>query len=203
MSIGIIYIATCIINNKSYIGKTSRSLSERVKEHKQHYKRENTKLYIAIRKHGWENFTWNELASCISSASDLNELEIFLIKENNTFGNLGYNGTLGGDGIAKGSKLSDETKKKISEANKGKIGPWSGKSFSTKHKENLSKAAKGKPKSEEHKSAMAKSHVGMTGKIPYNKGKNSSEETKAKLKEKWKTRTKPKRGLNGKFIKSS
>ena len=47
--------------------------------------------------------------------------------------------------IRKGRKLSQETKDKISKANKGKIGNNLGKHFSEEHRRKMSKALKGKP----------------------------------------------------------
>lgn len=80
------------------------------------------------------------------------------------------NMTDGGEGGSptKGRKMSEETKRKISEANKGR-------QFSKKHKEKLSKAKlgsegphKGKTFSEEHKKKLSEAHK---GKEPWNKGK--------------------------------
>lgn len=54
---------------------------------------------------------------------------------------------------SKGRKMSEETKKKIGEANKGKI-------LSEKTKEKLRIANKGKHLSEEHKEKLRKAHIG-------------------------------------------
>lgn len=63
----------------------------------------------------------------------------------------------------KGKHHSAETKKKISEAQKG------------------NQYAKGKPKSEEHKRKLSEAHKGKKGKTPWNKGKKLSEETKNRI----------------------
>ena len=63
----------------------------------------------------------------------------------------------------KGKKHTEETKKKLREANKGKT-PWN----------------KGKKMSEEYCRKNSESHKGKT---PWNKGKQLSEETKKKLRE--------------------
>ncbi len=77
-------------------------------------------------------------------------------------------------------KLSKEHKRKIGEANKGKV-PWiKGIGHSAETKRKISRAKKGKPNgwlgknlSEEHKRKISKAH----------KGKRLSEETKRKLRE--------------------
>src|SRR5699024_11087229 len=43
----------------------------------------------------------------------------------------------------KGKKMSEETRHKMSEAHKGKSGPWKGKKFSEEHKKKLSENHKG------------------------------------------------------------
>jgi hypothetical protein len=101
---------------------------------------------------------------------------------------LGYNLTDGGDGVI-GHKCSEETKRRISLANHGKVRSslvrekissalmghinseetrkkisqkLKGHSTSNEHRCNLSKALKGKKHSKEHNDAISKSHSGMT-----------------------------------------
>jgi hypothetical protein len=59
----------------------------------------------------------------------------------------------------KGKKLSDEHKRKISEANKGKT-PNKGKTFSDEHRAKLSNSHKNKKFSDEHRENLSKSHTG-------------------------------------------
>tara|TARA_R110000868_G_scaffold410650_2_gene699406 strand:- start:1188 stop:1946 length:759 start_codon:yes stop_codon:yes gene_type:complete len=73
----------------------------------------------------------------------------------------------------KGYSQSEETKRKISAANKGKI-------RTEKHKRKMSEARKGKTLSEETKQKMSDFR---RGKPSGNKGKNHSEETKKKIAE--------------------
>ena len=54
----LIYKATNIINNKSYIGLTTRTLQERKLEHLRHTKTENTYFHRAINEYGKDNFLW-------------------------------------------------------------------------------------------------------------------------------------------------
>ena len=113
------------------------------------------------------------------------EIEKSLIKEygrkNLGLGNL-VNMTDGGDG-AYGVLVSEETRQKISVANKGRTpseetklklsAAHKGKTFSEETRLKLSEASKGKPKSEEHKKKMSE----------VNKGRTPSEETRQKLSE--------------------
>jgi group I intron endonuclease len=57
----IIYKATCIINNKSYVGQTRQLLSIRKNRHKSDakFKVYNSRFHDAINKHGWDNFIWS------------------------------------------------------------------------------------------------------------------------------------------------
>lgn len=94
---GLIYKATNILNNKSYIGQTVKTVEERKKEHfyMAFNKNEQTYFYNALRKYGKENFKWEILEENILK-EQLNEREIFWINYYNTF-NKGYNLTKGGD----------------------------------------------------------------------------------------------------------
>jgi len=96
---GIIYTAINKVNGKQYIGKTIQKLSRRRDRHFYNSKQKNNiPLYNAIRKYGIENFEWKIIASCIGNTKDLNNLEIQLIKQNQTMYPNGYNITQGGDG---------------------------------------------------------------------------------------------------------
>ena len=115
--------------------------------------------------------------------------------------------TDGGEIGPTGRKLSEETKQKIGEANKGKPAwnkggsawwckgkppPIKGKKHTEEAKQKISKALKGKPGhwtgkklSEEHKRKMSKSHKGQ---VAWNRGEKMSEETKWKISESIKKR---------------
>lgn len=93
---GLIYIATNIINNKQYIGQTKNTLAYRKTTHLNHKHKSKTVLFHnAIKKYGKENFKWDILWQ--GEESLLNEMEIFFIKDKNTLMPNGYNMTIGGN----------------------------------------------------------------------------------------------------------
>lgn len=144
----IIYKLENKINGKCYIGQTSQKLSQRIAEHKRS-KRKNTAINKAIQKYGISNFIVSILAEEIT-LEEANYLECKFIKEFNTISPQGYNIALGG----KNFLHSQETKDKISMANKGKIRSLEtrkllsdskkGVTFTESHKLNISKSLKGK-----------------------------------------------------------
>lgn len=90
MSTSIIYKITNKINNKIYIGLTTRTLETRWKEHLRH---SSQKIDIAISEFGKENFTIEQIEECPNEMLD--EREQFWISYYNSF-NDGYNLTAGG-----------------------------------------------------------------------------------------------------------
>lgn len=95
----LIYKITNLVNGKSYIGKTSKTLDQRFTEHKIEAFRsraEKRPLYSAMRKYGIENFKI-ELIEDNLSDDLINEREIYWIEFYKTYHN-GYNATIGGDG---------------------------------------------------------------------------------------------------------
>ena len=103
-----IYKITCKLNGMGYLGKTTRSLEERIKEHLRNSR--NSYVDRAIKKYGWKNFTVEVLAVC-KTIEELNECERKSIVEYKTKFPNGYNLTDGGEGTA-GRIVSDETRKK-------------------------------------------------------------------------------------------
>ena len=89
---GVIYKATCLITNRSYIGQTRKSLEERKKQHQKCH--DGSPFHLAIEKYGKEKFIWEILEECDNSKLD--EREIFWIDYYHTYGR-GYNATRGGD----------------------------------------------------------------------------------------------------------
>ena len=103
-------------NGKSYIGITCAKPVSRRWRGGSGYKGQ-PKIYNAILKYGWENTEHEVLVDNITFCM-AKKLEQKFIKEYNSIKE-GYNITEGGEGT-KGKKCSEETKAKISAANKGK-----------------------------------------------------------------------------------
>lgn len=181
----IIYKHTCIITNKSYIGKTSRSMEQRLEEHLYfaNYKNSKTHFHNALRKYGIDNFISEILEIC--EESEWREKEIFWIKYFDTANN-GYNMTLGGDGWSEWSEnRKEEFSKYISGENnpmygkKGELCPSFGLKRSDETKERMSKSRK--KFHQDNPEANANTNNPMHG-------KNHSNKTKMKMKNKWKER---------------
>ena len=160
------------INGKVYIGITSQKPEQRWGSQGRNYK-SSPHFYSAIQKYGWDNFEHNILFTELTKEQAcLKEQE--LIKEYNSMNReFGYNSTSGGDIFT----MNEETKQKISQAmmgNQNNLGhPCSeekkkkisnaqkGREFTEEHKQKLSEAAKNRhvPCSEEKKQILKeKSH---------------------------------------------
>ena len=115
----LIYKITNQINNKIYIGQTTRTLQERIYSYRQEflYAKISRPIIAAMRLYGIENFIFEILEDDISSKEELDEKEKYYIQfySSLTYQN-GYNVELGGNSAG---KHSEETKKKISEAQVG------------------------------------------------------------------------------------
>jgi len=196
----IIYKATNKIDGKCYIGQTVKLLKQRKSEHERQSKRNtsNNHFYNALSKYGKENFSWKIIEKC-ESKEELNEMEFHYIKQYDTFNN-GYNSTSGGDSGFEAKPITEEIRKKMSEAHKGekhhfygKVHPNKGKKIHTKEwikesVERLRKANLGKKFSEERKREMSELRKGKKFSEEHkrklseaNKGRKHTEETKEKL----------------------
>jgi group I intron endonuclease len=190
----LIYCIKNTINNKEYIGLTTRTLEHRWKQHiyesnKQDSWEWNTPLGNAIKKYGKDSFQVFVLEEC-SSETELKQKEIQLIRERKSLASeTGYNLTLGGDGRL-GYKLSEETKRKIGEGNKGKT-------YTAESLEKMSVAAKkrsvGKPSPMDGKKHTEESKQKI---ISFLTGRKHSEESKRKRSESMKAFIQNKKLLN-------
>lgn len=132
-----IYKATNKINGKCYIGYDSKW------PRRKHYHLQNARkgtgyaFHSAIRKYGEDNFEWEIIYQSKDQFHTLNVMETYFIEQYNSFVDApksnGYNMTMGGEG-QKNVKMSAATRKKKSDALKGKPSPQS-KWISTPHGE--------------------------------------------------------------------
>jgi group I intron endonuclease len=120
---GIIYMATNIINGKSYIGKTIQTLKQRKYNHVSYAKRGGKGIFLsALRKYGVDGFKWNVICECESSMLELRETMKIIIHNTHYIDGCGYNMTYGGEGCL-GYKHNDIARKKISEDKIGEKNP--------------------------------------------------------------------------------
>lgn len=149
-----VYIHTCRINGKSYIGITNKTASERFIEHCLAAKRGSKfAFHAAIRKHGEDQWIHETLA-VVKSREEAHRLEIELISERRTTERqFGYNMTKGGDGVVgltrtqehsdniskalQGHEVSEETRRKLSEY-RGEKASFYGKRQSQEWKDMIS-----------------------------------------------------------------
>ena len=207
---GIIYCAQNLINQKIYIGQTTKTLVERKTRHRnQANSKTNGYFSNAICKYGFDIFDWSILAE-ENIQDKLNEAEKYWIKTLDTMNSeYGYNLCSGGkkeivftEEIRKrisrklsgknnsfyGKKHSPESLRKMSEIKKGK-------KFSKETREKISIASTGKRKSKEtiekyratrmghpvSKETREKISIANKGRQSWNKGKKASEESKQKM----------------------
>jgi group I intron endonuclease len=147
---GYIYITTNKVNGKCYIGQ------HKSKDWDSNYIGSGKLLKQAINKYGIENFNCFPLAWAWNK-DELNQLEIDYIAHYKPE----YNLTKGGEGGC--NFRTEETKRKISEANKENR-YWLGKHFT-----------------EEHKQKMRESHADFSDKKHPFFGKHQTKEIKIKL----------------------
>ena len=162
-------------NDKVYIGITKTSVKKRWLNGKGY--KTSRKLNFAINKYGWENIQHKILYENLTK-EEAEQKEIELIKKyNSTNDKFGYNIENGGNHQG---KMSEDTKKKISEVMKGKLSGINNGMYGKHHSletrkkmsENNSKYMLGKHLSDEIKKKISIA----------NKGKIVSEETKNKIK---------------------
>lgn len=168
-----IYRITNLINGKTYIGQRKYSKLN------DDYKGSGKLLWKAYRKYGFENFKKEILVFNISKKEHIDLLEkTFIAAEREKVGvencyNIADGGEGGSGARGKHWKLSEETRKKISEALKGKH-------HTEETKQKIKKAKKGYHHSEETRKKMSESQKGRPSPM---KGKHLSEEHRRKISE--------------------
>jgi group I intron endonuclease len=134
---GVIYCLTCKINGKVYIGQTT-DFNDRMYRYQTLRCKRQPLIYRALKKHGVDNFNY-EIIDTGSSSDSLTVLEAYHMRLSLSRDRAyGYNDREAG---SKG-KLSEETKQKLSEINKGKK-PFLGRKHTEDAKKKLSDCNKG------------------------------------------------------------
>ncbi len=109
-----IYRITNSLNNKSYIGQTSKSVKSRLAKHMYDSKNNigNSHFRKAIRK--YPSSVWSiDIIDFAFSQAEANEKEVYWISKCDTLSN-GYNSTVGGEGSS-GYMWTDEQRRRASE----------------------------------------------------------------------------------------
>lgn len=143
---GYIYKTTNLINNKIYIGQHVAT------EFDKYYKGSGVLLTNAFKKYGKENFECI-LLEAVETKEDLDAREAYWITTlNSRDKSIGYNITAGGEGTI-GYQHTEEAKKKMSVAKKGK-------SLTEAHKKAIGLASRGRKMSEESKAKLRATNSG-------------------------------------------
>jgi len=113
----LVYKVTNKINNKIYIGITTRNINIRWKEHC-NLRARSSILKSAISKYGKDNFIIEEIDKAINK-KDLCDKETYWIKHSNSLYPNGYNYQISGQNLS----ISKETRIKQSKSKLGKLNP--------------------------------------------------------------------------------
>lgn len=121
---GLIYKITNTVNNKIYVGFTTRTIEERVvEEHFNPTIKTNEHLKNAIKKYGIKNFIYETIVEGNFSTKALSEIEKHYVwLYNSWMPKYGYNKTKGGEDPPK-NIWTEERKKKHSELMTGRKNP--------------------------------------------------------------------------------
>lgn len=183
---GSIYGIKNKLNDKIYIGQTTRALYRRIWEYRSAYRCNafhNQYLSNAFYKYGWDNFEFT-IIDTAETIDELNEKEIFYInKYNSNNRKFGYNLELGGNN----SIPSAETLEKMSKSHQGikQNENWVNKRIAVAGSDDAKKY--GKPKTELEKNLLSQNSP------KYWLGKSRDEETKKRI-----SQTKLSKGISDK-----
>jgi group I intron endonuclease len=202
-----IYVLRNKNNGKIYVGQSRVNVDKRSKHHGGHRIQYINRV---VDKHGLENF---DRFIYYVPEELLDDLERDMIKNLHSLKPDGYNIDTGGcknkylseetkkkiSDAHRGKKLSEEHKKKISDAEKGRPSPMRGRILSEEHKTKIGMAFRGRVSplrgrtlSEEHKRKISMAEQGQISPL---RGRSLSEEHKRKLSEIGKGKPGPNRGL--------
>ena len=185
------------MNGKVYVGQTIHGDKPNKRWSNGNKYKNNPYFWSAIQKYGWDNFEHEVIASRLTKKEACN-FEKLLISKLNTYNRkFGYNLTLGGEG-SHGRFPTEETKRKISEALKGRK-----LSIETKEKIGMASAGRniGRKHTEEELKKMREKR--SLSKRDYTKRHNNykcSEETKKKIQESSHKKAVLQKDINGNIL---
>ena len=163
-----VYVHTCKANGKRYIGCTTQAKPERRWGRNGEGYLYNDHFRSAILKHGWSNFQHEVFE--VDSKEEMYRKEVELISfYHSNDPRYGYNNSTGGEKSSLGCKHSEEAKKKMSRAHKGKV-------LGEEHKKRISETSRERWTDPEYRKHMSKVRKG-------NPHKPHSEETKRRIAE--------------------
>lgn len=183
-------------NDKLYIGITHLKPSYRFGKQGNGYKG-CTLFYRAIQKYGWDNIRHIILLENLSKEVACACEQYLIVKYKTNQSDFGYNNSCGGESGSFGHKMSLESRKKISEASKGRVmseetrqkigkansialkGRTVPQEVRDKIRKNSKKPFLGRHHTEEAKRKNSEAHKGKK----YHLGYKHSEETKRKMSE--------------------
>ena len=172
------YITTNNINHKYYYGVHSTNNID------DGYMGSGKLIKKAFKKYGKDNFT-KTILQYFDNADLMYKYEANVVTIEVVNDPMSYNIRVGGRGGVKGLKLSEETKHKIAQSNKGKQSPLKGSHISEEHKNKISKnSASGRT---EVKEKIRQAHIGK--KRPKEIGEKISKQlTGRKLCKEWRNK---------------
>lgn len=138
-------------DGKCYVGQAEKPFRRWSAHVKNAYRGGTTRIQVAIREQGLLAFTF-QVVSEHQTIDEAYRAEVEAIKTYDSYGESGYNDTLGGEGIV-GFKPSKESRLKMSQARIGKVN-------SPETRKKISIANKGKQYSEETKRKLSESNRG-------------------------------------------
>ena len=152
-------------NNKKYIGLTRLAPEERWGNGHNYKRQQQSFMYKAIKKYGWNNIEHIILRRGLSKEEAGQEEKEFIKRYKTTDSKLGYNLNSGGfsdwtvlnetkkkiSDTLKKYVFTEEHRKNISKSQTGRISPIRGRKLSKAHCKNISLGKMGKKLSEEHR----------------------------------------------------
>ena len=186
-----VYIHTCNDNGKKYVGCTTQAKPEyRWGRNGEGYLY-NDHFRSAILKHGWDNFEHEVFE--VDSKEEMYRKEVELISfYHSNDPEYGYNNSTGGEKSGLGCIRSEEYRKKMSQARKGK-------SLGEEHRKHCTESNRRKAKDPEFRRKRSEAQKKKWSDLEYRrkqteafKGKSVSEEHRKKLSEAQKNRPKVK-----------